>query len=128
MKERSSPNVVAIPDKLYFKIGEVSKLAGVPTHVLRFWETEFPRISPRRTESGQRLYTRKEVELVLEIKALLYQRRFTIDGARQHLRFRSDDEPPLPRHLLDEIRDELLAHGIELKDGPEGTTWSVKRS
>ncbi len=107
MKERSSPNVVAIPDKLYFKIGEVSKLAGVPTHVLRFWETEFPRISPRRTESGQRLYTRKEVELVLEIKTLLYQRRFTIDGARQHLRLHSADEPPLSRQLLDEIRAEL---------------------
>jgi len=107
MKERSSPNVVVIPDKLYFKIGEVSKLAGVPTHVLRFWETEFPRISPRRTESGQRLYTRKEVELVLEIKTLLYQRRFTIDGARQHLRLHSTDQPPPSRQLLDEIRTEL---------------------
>jgi DNA-binding transcriptional MerR regulator len=107
MKERSSPNVAAIPDKLYFKIGEVSRIAGVPTHVLRFWETEFPRISPRRTDAGQRLYTRKEVELVLEIKTLLYQRRFTIDGARQHLRLRSEDEPPLPRRLLDEIRAEL---------------------
>jgi DNA-binding transcriptional MerR regulator len=106
MKERSSPNATPIPDKLYFKIGEVSKIASVPTHVLRFWETEFPRIRPRRTASGQRLYTRKEVELVLEIKALLYQRRFTIDGARQHLRFRTSDEPP-PRQLLDEIRTEL---------------------
>jgi DNA-binding transcriptional MerR regulator len=107
MKERSSPLVTPIPDKLYFKIGEVSKIAGVPTHVLRFWETEFPRISPRRTDSGQRLYTRKDVELVLEIKALLYQRRFTIDGARQHLRVRSGDEPSFPRHVLDEIRTEL---------------------
>jgi DNA-binding transcriptional MerR regulator len=107
MKERSSPDATPIPDKLYFKIGEVSRIAGVPTHVLRFWETEFPRISPRRTASGQRLYTRKEVDLVLEIKSLLYQRRFTIDGARQHLRFRFADEPPPPRQLLDEIRAEL---------------------
>lgn len=107
MKERSSPNVAAVPDKLYFKIGEVSKIAGVPAHVLRFWESEFPRISPRRTESGQRLYTRKDVELVLEIKTLLYQRRFTIDGARQHLRLRSGEKPPLSRQLLDEIRAEL---------------------
>jgi DNA-binding transcriptional MerR regulator len=107
MKERSSLDAAPIPDKLYFKIGEVSRIAGVPTHVLRFWETEFPRISPRRTASGQRLYTRKEVDLVLEIKSLLYQRRFTIDGARQHLRFRSADEPPSPRQLLDEIRAEL---------------------
>lgn len=107
MKERSASGPTPIPDKLYFKIGEVSRIAGVPTHVLRFWETEFPRIRPRRTPTGQRLYTRKEVELVLEIKTLLYQRRFTIDGARQHLRLRSGDEPPLPRHLLDEIRGEL---------------------
>jgi DNA-binding transcriptional MerR regulator len=107
MKKRSSPNLTPVPDKLYFKIGEVSKIAGIPAHVLRFWETEFPRISPRRTDSGQRLYTRKEVELVLEIKALLYQRRFTIDGARQHLRLRSRDEPAFPRQLLDEIRAEL---------------------
>jgi DNA-binding transcriptional MerR regulator len=107
MKEHSAPNRAPIPDKLYFKIGEVSKIAGVPTHVLRFWETEFPRISPRRTATGQRLYTRKEVELVLEIKTLLYQRRFTIDGARQHLRMRSGDEPPVPRQALDEIRAEL---------------------
>jgi DNA-binding transcriptional MerR regulator len=107
MKERSSPDLRRIPDKLYFKIGEVSKIAGVPTHVLRFWETEFPRISPRRTPSGQRLYTRKEVELVLEIKSLLYQRRFTIDGARQHLRSRSADEPPPPQDVLEEIRSEL---------------------
>jgi DNA-binding transcriptional MerR regulator len=107
MKERSLPNMTPIPDKLYFKIGEVSKIAGVPTHVLRFWETEFQRIRPRRTASGQRLYTRKEVELVLEIKRLLYQRRFTINGARQHLRIGPGDEPPLSRHLLDEIRTEL---------------------
>lgn len=107
MKERSAPDVTLIPDKLYFKIGEVSKIAGVPTHVLRFWETEFPRISPRRTPSGQRLYTRKEVELVLEVKSLLYQRRFTINGARQHLRFRSGDEPPPPQKVLEEIRAEL---------------------
>ncbi len=107
MKGRPPPNVTPVPDKLYFKIGEVSKIAGVPTHVLRFWETEFPRINPRRTDSGQRLYTRKEVELVLEIKTLLYQRRFTIDGARQHLRLRSGDEPSDARQLLDEIRTEL---------------------
>jgi DNA-binding transcriptional MerR regulator len=107
MKGRPSPNVTPVPDKLYFKIGEVSRIAGVPTHVLRFWGTEFPRINPRRTDSGQRLYTRKEVELILEIKTLLYQRRFTIDGARQHLRLRSGDEPSDARQLLDEIRTEL---------------------
>lgn len=107
MKARSSSGPAAIPEKLYFKIGEVSKIAGVPTHVLRFWESEFPKINPRRTASGQRLYTPKDVELVLQIKTLLYQHRFTIDGARQHLRVRSADEPPPARQVLDEIRAEL---------------------
>jgi DNA-binding transcriptional MerR regulator len=78
-----------IPDKFYFKIGEVSDIAGVPPYVLRFWETEFSRIKPRRTDSGQRLYRRRDVVLVLQIKHLLYDRRFTIEGARQQLRNRS---------------------------------------
>jgi DNA-binding transcriptional MerR regulator len=107
MKARSSSEPAAIPEKFYFKIGEVSKIAGVPTHVLRFWESEFPKINPRRTASGQRLYTRKDVELVLEIKTLLYQRRFTIDGARQHLRLRSAEDLSAAGHLLVEIQAEL---------------------
>jgi DNA-binding transcriptional MerR regulator len=107
MKARSSSGSAAIPEKLYFKIGEVSKIAGVPTHVLRFWESEFPKVAPRRTASGQRLYTPKEVELVLQIKTLLYEQRFTIDGARQYLRSRSDEAPPVAGQLLVEIRAEL---------------------
>ncbi len=85
MKERSSSAAAAIPDKLYFKIGEVSRLAGVPAHVLRFWEAEFPRIAPKRTDAGQRLYSRREVELILEIKDLLHRRKFTIAGAKKWL-------------------------------------------
>jgi DNA-binding transcriptional MerR regulator len=107
MKERSSSGPTPIPGKLYFKIGEVSKIAGVPTHVLRFWESEFPKIAPHRTDAGQRLYTRRNVELVLEIKTLLYQRRFTIDGARQYLRLRSGDAVVAAGQLLEEIRAEL---------------------
>ena len=76
MKDGSSAHPPVIPDKLYFKIGEVSRIAEVPTHVLRFWESEFPKIAPKRTPSGQRLYTRKDVERVLTIKDLLYRRRF----------------------------------------------------
>ena len=78
-----------IPDKLYFRIGEVSKIAGLPTYVLRFWETEFSRIRPKRTAAGQRLYTRGDIELVLKIKHLLYEKKFTIQGARQHLSVRT---------------------------------------
>lgn len=74
-----------IPDKLYFRIGEVAKLAGVKQYVLRFWETEFPGLGPKKSGTGHRLYRRKDVELVLEIKRLLYEKRFTIEGARQWL-------------------------------------------
>jgi DNA-binding transcriptional MerR regulator len=75
-----------IPEKLYFRIGEVSQIAGVPSYVLRFWETEFPTVKPRRTESGQRLYRQTDVERILLIKHLLHDKRFTIQGARQYLR------------------------------------------
>ncbi len=74
-----------IPDKLYFRIGEVSRLAGIKPYVLRFWETEFPGLGPKKSGSGHRLYRRKDVELVLEIKRLLYDKRFTIEGARKFL-------------------------------------------
>ena len=74
-----------IPDKLYFKIGEVSELLGVEPYVLRYWETEFPGLSPKKSGTGHRLYRRKDVELLLRIKQLLYEKRFTIEGARQSL-------------------------------------------
>ena len=107
MKDGSSEHPPVIPDKMYFKIGEVSRIVEVPTHVLRFWESEFPRIAPKRTPSGQRLYTRKDVERVLTIKDLLYRRRFTIEGARKRLRAGGEEEPIDPRQLLDEVRSEL---------------------
>jgi DNA-binding transcriptional MerR regulator len=74
-----------IPDKLYFKIGEVSELLGVEAYVLRYWETEFRALSPKKSGTGHRLYRRKDVELLLRIKHLLYEKRFTIEGARQSL-------------------------------------------
>lgn len=72
-----------IPDKLYFRIGDVSRLAGIKPYVLRYWESEFPSISPKKSGTGQRLYRRKDVETILEIKHLLYEKRFTIEGARK---------------------------------------------
>ena len=107
MKARSSANPAPIPDKLYFKIGEVSVIAAVPTHVLRFWESQFPKIAPKRTASGQRLYTRKEVDQILAIKDLLYRRKFTIEGARRHLRVQADDEKATALQVLEEVRAEL---------------------
>jgi DNA-binding transcriptional MerR regulator len=77
-----------IPDKLYFRIGEVSRLAGIKPYVLRFWETEFSSLGPKKSGKGHRLYRRKDVELVLEIKRLLYEKRYTIEGARKFLESR----------------------------------------
>ena len=82
-----------IPDKLYFRIGDVARLAGIKPYVLRFWETEFPALGPKKSGTGHRLYRRKDVEMVLEIKRLLYVQRFTIEGARKFLETRSKPEP-----------------------------------
>lgn len=81
----ATSQVPEIPDKLFFRIGEVSGLLGLEPYVLRYWETEFPSLAPKKSGTGHRLYRRKDVELLLKIKHLLYQRRFTIDGARQYL-------------------------------------------
>lgn len=83
---RSQKVPVEIPDKLYFKIGEVADLVGVKPYVLRYWETEFPEIAPGKSKSKQRLYKRKELELILKIRDLLYKEKFTIEGARQYLK------------------------------------------
>jgi DNA-binding transcriptional MerR regulator len=112
-----------IPDKLYFRIGEVSRLAGIKPYVLRFWETEFSSLGPKKSGKGHRLYRRKDVELVLEIKRLLYDKRYTIEGARKYLDSRSREvssksssskdtrpQPALfgdPGPALDAIRKEL---------------------
>ena len=75
-----------IPDKLYFKIGEVSQLVGVEPYVLRYWESEFPGLSPRKSNTGQRMFRRKDVEMLFHIKELLYEKKFTIEGARKALK------------------------------------------
>src|SRR3954468_6034471 len=77
---------VLIPDKLYFRIGEVADLCRLPAYVLRFWETEFPQLKPTKSSTGQRMYRRRDVDNVLRIRKLLYQDGFTIAGARQQLR------------------------------------------
>ena len=95
MSAHENPSVqpaFEIPDKLYFRIGEVARLAGIKPYVLRFWETEFPTLGPRKSGTGHRLYRRKDVELVLEIKRLLYEKRFTIEGARKFLDTRGKPE------------------------------------
>ena len=76
---------VAIPEKIFFKIGEVCDIVGVQAHVLRYWETEFPQLSPQKNRSGQRSYRRRDVEIALRIKELLYEDMFTIAGAKKKL-------------------------------------------
>ena len=80
-----SQEPVVIPEKIYFEIGEVCDLVGVQAHVLRYWETEFPMLSPQKNRSGQRSYRRRDVEMALRIKQLLYNEMFTIAGARKKL-------------------------------------------
>jgi DNA-binding transcriptional MerR regulator len=98
-----------IPDKLYFRIGEVSKLLGVEPYVLRFWETEFPGLAPKKSDTGHRLFRRKDVELLLHIKHLLYEKRYTIEGARQSLQAAKAHHPPEPPAQQSLFLDEPMA-------------------
>ena len=94
-----------IPNKLFFRIGEVCKIVDIEPFVLRFWETEFPNLAPEKSKSGHRVYKRKDIEMVLRIKELLYERRYTIAGARKQL---SRSRPKEHRQkILHQIREEL---------------------
>ncbi|MBW2565809.1 MAG: MerR family transcriptional regulator [Deltaproteobacteria bacterium] len=100
-----------IPEKRYFRIGEVSALTGIESYVLRYWETEFPKIRPARSRSGQRLYKRRDIEIILQIKDLLYQKKFTIAGAKKHLQRGEASEPSdddSQRLMLEQVREELI--------------------
>lgn len=103
-----------IPDKPYFKIGEAARLCAVKPYVLRYWETEFHSLRLQKTRSQQRLYRRKDVELLLKIRHLLYEERFTIEGARARLRELGHDEGPPPPVPPPEIDMEMLK---KLKQG-----------
>ena len=113
------PGSPEIPDKLYFKIGEVADLLGVEPYVLRYWEGEFPSVAPKKSGTGHRLYRRKDVEVLLRIKHLLYEKKFTIEGARQYLQGAGKVAPKPPARqtqgdlfgndALPEIRKELAS-------------------
>src|SRR5574340_496489 len=85
-RKKTAASDPVIPDKLYFRIGEVSRLCRLPAYVLRFWETEFPQLKPVKSSTGQRMYRKRDVESVVRIKKLLYEDGFTIAGARAQLR------------------------------------------
>ena len=110
---------VTFPDKMYYKIGEVAHLAGVKTSVLRFWESEFIFLAPEKSTKGQRLYSKTEVDLILQVRRLLYDEKFTIEGVKKRISpkgklLSTEDLLPqetIPQHLelLREIRTELQA-------------------
>ena len=92
--QEETKSFVPFPDKLFYKIGEVSRIVGVEPYVLRYWETEFSFLKPRKNKSGQRVYIKKDVELLLSIKRLLYQERYTIEGVRKRLGLTSASAEP----------------------------------
>jgi DNA-binding transcriptional MerR regulator len=129
---------VELPDKLYFKIGEVARIVGVKQHVLRYWETEFSVIRPQKSKSNQRLYRRQDVETILAIKHLLYDQKFTIEGARKHLK-EEGVEAALPPPEIDEVaararenalseaREELGKTRAELRAARERQLLSLRQ-
>jgi DNA-binding transcriptional MerR regulator len=100
-------NKFQVPDRLYFRIGDVAELVGVKPYVLRYWESEFPIIHPQKSPSGQRVYRKSDVETVLMIKHLLYEERYSIEGARKRLKeLRKDGE-------LKELKEEALSQSLD---------------
>ena len=116
---REPPRAIQIPDRRYFRIGEVADLLGVRPHVLRYWETEFKEIKPQKSQRNQRLYRRRDVEVLVAIRKLLYEERFTIAGAREQLKtllsqgeLESFSAPKVPLARLDLQRLETLRDGL----------------
>ncbi len=100
--------MVQIPEnRRYFRIGEASRIVGVEPYVLRYWENEFPQLRPRRADSRQRTYQRKDLETLLEIKRLLYEERMTIEGAKLRLKREKTKEPPDSHLFVKEIKGDL---------------------
>ena len=113
-KKAARNTAIIIPDKLYFRIGEVATLCRLPAYVLRFWETEFPQLKPVKSSTGQRMYRKRDVESVVRIKKLLYEDGFTIAGARVQLREENKSERnqsalpfPMPSVNMSHLRNEL---------------------
>ena len=97
-----------IPDKLYYRIGEVAEITDVPAYVLRYWESEFKLLRPKKNEAGQRLYRRKEVDLILKIKSLLYEERLTLEGAKKRLAEEQKDRRQLEIGVRQAVVDATL--------------------
>src|SRR5262249_19941164 len=115
IKAKKSSEIV-IPDKLYFRIGEVARLFHLPAYVLRFWETEFPQLRPTKGSTGQRMYRRRDLDNILRIKQLLYEEGLTIAGARQQLKADGQGDKkqsplPFPSHRASNLAH--IRHGLQ---------------
>lgn len=109
-RSQTAPGDPRIPDKQYFRIGEVAEIAGVEAYVLRFWESEFPGLAPAKSQTNRRTYSRKDVALVLRIRDLLYEEGYTIAGARRQLARGGPERPETPartRAVLHQIQNEV---------------------
>jgi DNA-binding transcriptional MerR regulator len=117
LSQKRAHDLPPIPDRLYFKIGDVARICEVETYVLRFWETQFPQLKPNKSGTGQRLYRRRDVELALEIKSLVHAQGYTLVGARQALeqanRRRPDTAKAPQQESVSESQSRLLLTGAE---------------
>ena len=110
-----APESPLIPDRLYFKIGDVARICGVETYVLRFWETQFPQLKPNKSGTGQRLYRRNDVELALKIKQLVHDEGYTLSGARQALEQAHSRKSPSPQAKFDSISRRPLPSAVSAR-------------
>ena len=110
-----------IPKKHYYKIGEVCSLTDTQPYVLRFWESEFPQLAPDKSRTGQRVYRPRDVEMILEIKKLLYEEGYTIAGARKKLGMDSE----MPRPQVEEVDDGPAAETLELMQAQDDMRTSL---
>jgi DNA-binding transcriptional MerR regulator len=123
IRKQVAPEPVVVPDKLYFRIGDVARLCDVPPYVLRFWETEFPQLKPNKGGTGQRLYRKRDVETALRIKSLLYDQGYTIPGARQVFKSEPATEPtPIAAAPAPPEHDaplEIIDFGAQIRQGAQ---------
>ena len=103
-----------LPEKLFYKIGEVSQLLDIESYVLRYWETEFPFLKPRKSSSGQRVYTRKDLDVILQLKQLLYEERYTIEGVRKKFGEAEPLQPP-QRTSSDQLSSKEIIDNVKKK-------------
>ena len=115
---------ILIADKLFYKIGEVSKIAEIEPYVLRYWETEFTFLKPRKNKSGQRVYTKKDLELILKIKELLYNERYTIEGVRK----RFGDNPPPKSEPAGQTMETSAVKAFKESDRSDSASDSISSS